>query len=162
MSGEEELATESRLKQFESELDSFIDSIGISFVKDDYAIKALELTYDQLVKISPQEALIANFKLQQYGLYILSLYNRAENIKNWANHNLNVIVGKYGQQYGDKFTKFEERRCMVVAGNTFAYALNNILLKASSKSTELNKIADKVDKIAYALHELSKKKENHG
>lgn len=162
MSGEEELATESRLKQFESELDGLVSSIGISYVKDDYAIKALELTYEQLVKISPQEALIANFKLQQYGMYIHSLFNRAENIKNWANHNLNVVVGKYGQQFGDKWTKFEERKAMVVSGNTFATALNNILLKASAKSIELNGISAKIEKIAYALHELSKRKENNG
>lgn len=162
MSGEEELATESRLKIFEKELDNLIESIGISFVKDSVSTDALELTYEALLKIDPRECLILNYKLHQYGLYIQSLYNRAENIKNWANHNINIVAGKEGSNYGDKWTKWEEKKAMVISGNSFAKALNDIYLKSSSKSTELSGISMKIEKIAYALHELSKKKENNG
>lgn len=162
MSGSEESATELRAKKFEEELDSLIESIGITFIKDDVSIQALNLTYEQLKKISPQECLILNYKLHQYGLYIQSLHNRADNIKNWANHNLNVVVGKEGHNYGDKYTKFEERKAMVTSGNSYAKALNDILLKASSKATELTMLAAKIEKIAFALYELSKRREQNG
>lgn len=162
MIGEEELATESRLKDFERDLDNLINSIGITFTKDEVATEALNLTYEQLKKMHYQEALILNYKLHQYGLYILSLYNRAENIKNWANHNLNVVVGKEGHNYGSTYTKFEERRVMVIAGNSFAKALSDIYLRSSAIATELNGLSLKIEKIAYSLFELSKKREQNG
>lgn len=162
MSGSDALATESRAKQFEQELDDLISSIGIVYTQDEVAIHALSLTYEDLKNLDPREALIFNYKLHQYGLYIQSLQNRAENIKNWANHNINVVTGMEGSSYGDKYTKWEERKAMVCVGNTFAKALNNILLKASSKSIELNMLSAKIEKIAFALYELSKRKEQNG
>lgn len=162
MSGEAESATDFHLKKLEKELDDLVGSIGITYIKDQVSIDALNMDYQDLAKIHPQECLILNYKLHQYGLYVQSVHNRAENIKNWANHNLNVVVGKEGHAYGNNWTKFEERRVMVVAGNSFAKALSDIYLKASSKATELYGISTKIEKIAFALYELSKRKENHG
>lgn len=156
--GKEESIVELQNINYEKELDSIIDKIGISFVKDDVAIETLNLTHSQLNAMDQQECCILSYKLQQYGLYINSIYNRLENIKNWAEQRLSVIVGKYAKNYGDIYTKYEEKRSAVIAENSAAEAYLKIILKAGGKAKELNTVSQKISAMATTLLEISKSK----
>ncbi len=158
MSGKEESLTQSRLKEFEQELDAMLANIGITFIQNPEVIDALQLTYEQLKNIVSEEALILACQLQQYALYIQSVYNRLDSIKGWAEHNLSVVVGKEGRNYGTDYTKYEEKRAYVINENSYAKALAKILLSSSSKAKELNHMSNKIEKYSYILLELSKRK----
>ena len=157
-SGEVESTIESKILKYEEELDAIIDKIGISYFKDDVSIEALNLNYEQLSKMDQQECCILSYKLQQYGLYINSVYNRLENIKNWAENYLNVIIGKYCKNYGTTYTKFEEKKAAIIAENSAAEALLKVILKVGGKAKEISGLSQKIQSMATTLLEISKSK----
>ncbi len=146
---------ESKMSSFITKLDELIDSIGFSNTKNDEAISAMNLTYEQLKRIEPKECLILCYSLNQYSLYIQTLYNRAENIKKWIEHNLSVIYSKHLKDYQGYI---EEKKLCILNENTYAAELYQRLLDANAKLIELNSISQKIYQLSYTLSELSKVK----
>lgn len=146
---------ESKISDFFSQLDETIRLIGFSNTKNDEAIQALNLTYEQLKKIEPKECLILCYSLNQYALYIQTLQNRAENIKKWIEHNLNVIYSKHLKDYSGYI---EEKKMAINNENTYANELYQRLLTANAKLIELQGISQKISQLSYTLSELAKVK----
>jgi hypothetical protein len=158
MSGKEESLTQSRLQQFEQELDTLVDSLGLSMTMKPEFEKILDLTYDQLRNISGEEALIFSAQLTQYSIYLQKVFNRLSAIKAWAEHNLMILTSKYALNYGNNYTKLEEKKLYIINENSFAEALNKIYLNSLTKSKEIEQISSKIEKYSYVLTELSKRK----
>ena len=156
--GEVESTIESKMLRYEKELDTIIEKIGVTYVKDNISLETLNLTYEQLSKMDQQECCILSYKLQQYGLYVNSIYNRLENVKNWAEQYLSIIIGKYSKNYGTIYTKFEEKRAAIIAENSAAEKLLQIVLKAGGKSKEINGLSQRISTMATTLLEISKSK----
>lgn len=159
--GEIESTVESKIASYEAELDSIIDKVGISYVKDEVSLEALNLTHAQLLSMDQQECCVISFKLQQYGLYVNSIYNRLENIKNWAEERLSIIIGKYAKNYGTAYTKYDEKRAAIIAENSVAEALLKVVLKSGGKAKELSGVSQRIGNMATTLLELSKSKRVH-
>jgi len=146
---------ESKMSDFFKKLDETITSIGFSNTKNNEAIEALNLTYDQLKKIEPKECLILCYSLNQYSLYVQTLQNRAENIKKWIEHNLYVIQSKHLKDYAGYI---EEKKMAILNENSFANELHQRLITAIAKLIELQGISQKVSQLSYTLSELAKVK----
>lgn len=157
-SGNTESLIDTKIKKYEEELDSIIEKIGISFYKDDASIEALKLSYQQLVNMDQRECCILAYQLQQYGLYVQSIINRLNSISYWLNESINKIVGKYSKNYGNNFTKFEEKRAAIIAENESAEYLMKLLVKTNGKNKELYSISTKIATMSSTLIELSKSK----
>ena len=80
--------------------------------------------------------------------------NRLTNRVRWANHNMNIILGKEAPNMGDKWCKFEERALMVKTQNSYAQALNKIILEEGAKLEELKDRASRIQAMARALSSL--------
>lgn len=157
--GKEESITLSRLQKFEEELDDFITGVGLgNLTYESEADKAMSLTIDQLKGLSADDCGNLSYKLQQYATFIQQRYNRAKNMERWAKHNMNIVVAKEGNAYGSKYTKYEEKYWMVAAGNTYAKSLNNIILQAGAKMSELDSMSSKIHSMAQALREIQQNK----
>lgn len=146
---------ESKISDFFSKIDKSIGSLGFSNTKNQEAIQALNLTYEQLKKIEPKECVILCYALNQYSLYIQTLYNRADSIKKWLDHNLNVI---YYKNIGNHIGYLEEKKMCILNENTYAQELYKRLLETTVKLTELNNISNKISQLSFTLSELSKVK----
>jgi hypothetical protein len=164
MSGKKESLTpetiEDKLKEYEKELDSIVEKIGVTYVKDDVSIETLSLPYHKLKSMDQQECCILSYQIQQYGMYIQSIVNRLDNIKEWSERCLEILIGKYSKNYQreNTYIKFEEKRALLILENSAAEALNKIYLKSSGKSKELYTISQKISKMSDTLIELSKSK----
>lgn len=156
--GELESLVDSKLKKYEEQLDDIVNKVGISYVKDEVSIEALKLTYKQLTAMDQQECCIIAYKLSQYGLYIQSIHNRLSSIAGWADESLSRMVGKYAKNYGDSYTKYEEKRAAIINENSAAKALADLSIKANGKMQELYGVSQKIASISNILIELSKSK----
>lgn len=112
------------------------------------------MTYDQLKNIHPEECALLCFKLAQYATYLQKTFNRLKNIRRWSENNLLVVIGKYGKDYGDKWTKFEERKFAIIADNEYAKSLYDIWLKYGALEEELTEIANKVRYISQTIGDI--------
>jgi hypothetical protein len=162
-SGNLELTIDEKIKKYEKELDDIIEKVGISFYKDEASIEALKLSYEQLRDMDQRECCILSYNLQQYGLYIQSVVNRLNSISYWINESINKIVGKNCKNYGNDYTKFEEKKSAIIAENEAANYLMSILVKSSGKTKELYGLSAKINTMAATLLEISKsKRTNNG
>ena len=148
------------LKKYETDLDNLIEKIGISYTKDEEAIQALSLSYQQLKKMDQQECCVLSYQIQQYGLYIQSLQNRLINIQNWCQKSLEILVAKYCKPQPGVYLKYEEKLGQIIVENTAGEYLNKLLMKATSKARELSTLTQKISKMSDTLIELSKAKRN--
>jgi hypothetical protein len=164
MSGQKESLSqetiENKLREYEKELDSIVEKIGISYIKDEVSIETLSLSYAQLKSMDQQECCIVAYQIQQYGMYIQSLINRLDNIKDWSERCLEILIGKYSKNYQKEntYVKFEEKRAYLIVENSAAEALNKIFIKSAGKSKELYGLSHKISKMSDTLIELSKSK----
>lgn len=156
--GNLESSIDMKMKKYEEEVESIIEKIGISFYKDEASIEALKLSYQQLRNMDQRECCILAYQLQQYGLYIQSIVNRLNSVSYWLNESINKIVGKYAKNYGDHFTKFEEKKAAIISENEAASYLMKLLIKTNGKNKELYSLSAKIATMSTTLIEISKSK----
>lgn len=155
MSGDKKSYLESQLETFEDLMNDFNTELGLgNLVYDPNTDQALSFNFDQLNSMDAETALMYSTLLEQYSMFIQQKYNRAKNIKNWAKHNLSIVVAKEGKNYGDKYTKYEEKIAMVVSGDSYALDLNNLMMVSQSKQDELEMISDKISNISARLNNI--------
>lgn len=149
---------EEQIQKYEKELDTFItNKIGVVYEKDDIATKALNMSYDELKSLNSEDCCLFAYKLLEYSCYIQSIYNRLNSIQKWCDQYLEIIIGKYAQDYTkDIYIKYEEKRARIINDNSVAEALIKILLKTSGKIIELNQLSQRINNMSSVLLELSK------
>lgn len=145
------------------ELEKSLTEYGKKFLLDKIYIdseveKILELRYEQL-RVLPRETLFSYaFILVGFAAALQKEHNRQYAKKKWAEHNLNVIVAKEQGNYGDKYTKYEVRRSMIIGDNEYAKALNEIIVNSDVNIEELNFISSKINMMGEILREFGKTK----
>lgn len=155
MSGKERSYTQQKLDTYIEELDTQIKSmLPIKNPLTSEVTTALNLTFEQLKIIPPTECAILSYKLALYSTYLQLMGNRYKSIRRWAENNINMIVAKEGGNYGDKWTKYEERKYCVIAGNEYARALNDIWVKYGGLEEDMSEIANKVRYMAQTIQEM--------
>lgn len=162
--GQPESETLSRLSSFEQELTEYTSALGLGRITIDQATEAaLNFSIDQIQGMSPVDLATYSYKLQSYSLYLQKQYNRVKNLFRWANHNISIITAKYGHEYGTNYTKYEERRALVCANNSYGIQLNKIILDAGARMEELDSISIRVGSISKALSDIQQcKRFNNG
>lgn len=120
--------------------------------------KILELREEQL-KILPKELCFTyGFLLCEFGLAIQKEQNRNLSKKKWAEHNLNIVIGREGNNYGDKYTKYEIRRAMIIVDNEYAKLLNNVIIQSDLYIEELNFLSTRISMLGEILNNYGRSK----
>lgn len=156
-SGQNDLTVQQKLVEAEKILDDYSKSIGTTALKFNNEVETiLGLKIDELRRFNEEECGLNAYCLAQYATFIQKEVNRHSAKLKWANHNLDIVVAKVSTNYGDKFTKWEVKRSLVVNDNEFAKALNKIVLEATLRVEELSFISSRIDKMSQILIELQK------
>jgi hypothetical protein len=157
--GKEESLIQSRLLEYESKLETVTRQLYPSEIDIDPGVeRLLKLTYEELTKMHPDDCSIGGFKLKQYSVYIQQKENRYRNIKNWLKSNLDTVIGKYASNYGNNFTKYEEKKAAIIADNSYAKELNKLYIEYSGYEGELNMVANRISDLAKTLSEIRNNK----
>lgn len=146
MSGEAELKnTNDRWNADKQKIEEFISSLGVNKIKYNSEVEQfLTLTKEQINKLTQKDIYTGAYLLTQYAIIIQrevnSLYSKLE----WAKHNLEIVVGKRVSQYGTQYTKFEERRSMLISDDSYASALNSMILECTVRLRSLDFLSNKI------------------
>jgi hypothetical protein len=139
-------------------LNDYQNQLSINIKRNESAESLLNIDENTLKSMTAEECGIKAIILLQFSAFLQKEVNRHQAKNRWADSNINILIGKYGQGYGDKYTKFEERRVMMIADNSFAKALNDMVKLSSVICEDLAFLSKKVESIANLLSELQKTK----
>lgn len=153
MSGEQKSYSQLQLEKLTEKLDDFNVSLGLGNLFYDPVVETiLSFSYDQLNNMDDENKSLYAFKLEQYALFLQQKQNRARNIASWAKHNISIIVAKESKNYGDKYTKYDEKWHMIVSHDSYAKVLYDIMLEADSKNQELEMVATRISNLSKILN----------
>lgn len=159
MSGEPELKVDEKIVELDNLLNDYSKSLGTAAIQKDSDIETiLEMSHEVIKAMDSEECGIWSFRLARYAAFLQKEINRHTAKNKWAEHNIKVIVGKNHSNYGDKYTKFEFKRDMIIADNAYAQVLNKLLLQTSIRIEELNFLSTRVNTMSNILLDISKSK----
>lgn len=144
-----------RLTALLEDMDSYLSSHGLgkntyNAVVDQY----MNISPDVLSKMSADQLGEASYLLSQYALYLQREINQKKAILDWSDRNIDKLVMPILSNYGDKWTKFEEKRMSAILENPHAVELAGIRGKALNQLTSLSDLPYRVEKMSDRLAAL--------
>ena len=153
MSGEE------RLNEFKQAIEEWLSSKNVILIQPNAeAEETLNWSRGAISKADPSECAVRAYELYAYSEYINHILNKEQYVLDWAENALWYIVADKLQQYGDKFTKWQEKYYSAVKENPLAVQILKIKQHAIARVTVLSGKADKIQKMADILQNLSKRR----
>lgn len=160
MSGQaESKAVDERLKEAESILNEYDSRFLVNkLIVNPEVDNILEMKQNELRALSREDCFNYAFILAQFAAALQKEHNRQYAKLKWANHNLDIVVGSEYANYGDKFTKYEVKKILIIEDNIYAKTLNKIILDAITKLEEFNFISTRISNMSDILKEYGKGK----
>jgi len=116
------------LKEFEARLDNYLSAVNAPDCAFDPTVQeCLNLSHEDFLNLSPQEAQVNSYKLTQYSLYLHKELNTNLARLNWCDEIIYRMIAKKYKDFPD-FMKFDVRRHSVIHNDTFAYKVDTVRL----------------------------------
>lgn len=155
ITGKEESIVQSRMHDFEKKLKEFLPKLHPPDIDVDQSIeRLLKLSLDELNKMSVDDCYIGSYKLKQYSVYLQQKENRVKSISVWIKNSLDAIIGQNSANYGNNYTKYEEKRLYVIADNSYAKILNTLYTEYIGYENELNMLANRISELGKTLQDI--------
>ena len=152
-------SVKSRIDTLDSFLDKHDKELGLGKVMlNTEAQQFLNLSYAELNRYDEQECNVASYILEQYAFFLQKYTNRLQARYDWASDNIEKVVAKFASNYGDKFTKYEMRKQMIIADNEYAGAMYAIVMETRVKSADIAFIVKNITSISNTLKSLARSK----
>ena len=159
MSGETESKVDEKIVELETLLNDYSKALGLVAIQKDKDIEIiLGMSHEELKVMDSEDAGIWSFRLARYASFLQKECNRHAAKNKWAEHNIKIIIAKNQANYGDKYTKYEVKRDMIIAENSYAQVLNRLLLQSMLRIEELNFISTRIHTMSNILLDISKSK----
>lgn len=160
MNGKEQfLNADESLEKFLATTEKYISSEGIVDKKVNPEVElVLSLKADQISNLTAEQCAEVAYLLYAYCSHIQKVYNKNLAKLEWCNNALWRILAKEIDQYGTKYTKYEQKYQQAIAGNDFARKVNEIKLHVEARVLWLTDKTRDIRKMADSLMELSKRK----
>lgn len=159
MSGEQKLEpgefVEKKVLEVIERVNNEWGKIGMSMVGKPRDIEeVLSIEQDDLKKLTREDCAHKSFALSQYALFLQKEENQVKAITEFLTNALDIVVGKEAKNYGDKFTKYEYAKSMVIAHNSYANKLNKELSKYTQNLNSLSFLANRVQRLSDKLNDI--------
>lgn len=149
--------TPENIQDFLDKLDAWINLKDIQEVKKNGdAEKYLNLTYVQLRSLRQDEALAACYILYGYAHYVQRTLNKEKAVLDFAESSLYYIVADKINNYGDGYTKWEQKYYSAVKENPLARELMKLKTHCLSRVNLLSKTVDIIEKQSSVLEKLAR------
>jgi|TARA_R100000808_G_scaffold2804_3_gene10546 hypothetical protein len=161
MTGNEEfLNAKERLARFVDATERYINTqhVGLTRVNPE-VVNILNYDSSVLHSLTSEQCLAAAYVLFSYADHLQTVYNSNLVKLHWASDAINKVVAPALKQYGDKYTKHEQKYYEAVQDNEFARSLNNIKIHATARVDMLTEKMRDVRRMGDVLIELSKRKQ---
>lgn len=153
MSGEE------RYNVFIANLESWISASGIAKIECNPEVeKTLNMRQSDLRQLSHNECLELSYELYAYSEYLDSILAQQQTVLNWADDSIWYIISDKVDQYGTKYTKWQEKYFRAVKENPLASEIIKVKNTASARVKVLENKINTVKRLSDILFSLSKRK----
>ena len=122
--------------------------------------RILSFTADMLQTLTAEECLSYAYELHTYGEYLESVKAKENIVLEWADASMWYIVSTLMQNYGTKYTKWQEKYYSAIKENPMANDLSKIRIHAASRVTMLNGKSERIQKMADILTNLSRRRQS--
>jgi hypothetical protein len=149
-----------KLSEFETKLDQHEEKIGL-IIKPRIS-NYLNVTNEEMRKMSKEELDEAAFDLANYGLYLQKEINKHQARVSYAEKEIRIILARECSNY--KAYSFEERKLMAIQGNEHASKLEEIRCQEQILLDRLNFMNRRIDVLAdrFASYGESKRRNKYG
>lgn len=100
-------------------------------------IEASNMSLSELSALTQEELFNYSYLLQGYATYLQDEYNRYSIIKDWCNNQIETLVQRHRESFG-QYQKHEQRRYQLIAENNFVSKVNKMLVVAEARLSSLN------------------------
>lgn len=154
----EDKTASQRWNELNNILDEYEKSIQLKLKINNDIEEVLNLSRAELQSASAEECGENSYLLAQYAAYIQKEYNRHSAKYKWATQVSEIYIAKRAKEYGDKYTKFEEKCARVLENDSYAQSLINLKIKAETRMEDLSFLATRINTMGSMLEELQKTK----
>ena len=153
MSGEE------KLNEFVEAVEAWKSSKSIAPIEENTEIKIiLNLKTQDIKSLSGEDRAAYAYELYAYAEYIESQKVKESIILDWAESSIWYIISQSINQYGDKYTKWQEKYYSAVRENPLASEILKIKNHAEARVKTLEGTANRVQSMAQILNNLSRRR----
>ena len=144
-------------------LTAYSGKLGLGTMINQDVTKYLNITQEQLAKMSPDECMEAAFLLEREALFLQQEINNNQAQIDWITIRIKKTITADVANYGGKYTPYEDRAVLAIKGNSYAAELDAKANKAKLNITKLNYIPTHLKNIAATLTKcsFSKRGVNH-
>ena len=153
MSGEE------KLNEFMEAVEVWKSSKSIAPIKENEEIEIiLNLKTQDIKSLSGEDRASYAYELYAYAEYIETQKVKESIILDWAESSIWYIICQTINQYGDKYTKWQEKYYSAVRENPLASEILKIKNHAEARVKTLDGKADRIQSMAQILNSLSRRR----
>ena len=153
------MSGEAKLNEFTEAIESWIQSKDIHSTKQrEEPPNALNFTKDTLKTLTKDECAFYAYELYAYAEYIETVRTKENATLDWADSSLWYIISNSMNQYGDKYTKWQEKYYSAIKENPLASDILKIKNHAEARVGLLKGKAERVQKMAEILNNLSRRR----
>ena len=140
-------------------VEAWKSSKSIAPIKENTDIEIiLNLRTQDIKSLSGEDKACYAYEIYAYAEYIESQKVKESIVLDWAESSIWYIISQSINQYGDKYTKWQEKYYSAVRENPLASEILKIKNHAEARVKILNGKADRVQQMAQILNNLSRRR----
>lgn len=154
MSGEE------RLNEFLQSIEEWTSSKYLAEVDPpEEVVRVLNADYHDMKSLTSEECNIYAFKLYAYAEYVETQLAKEKNTLEWADSSIWFIIGSTMNQYGDGWTKWQQKYFAAVKENPLASEILKVKNHAEARVRTLEGKNGRIVKMAEILTNMARRKQ---
>ena len=153
------MSGEQKLNEFMEAVEAWKSSKNIAPIKENEEIEIiLNLKTQDIKSLSGEDRASYAYELYAYAEYIETQKVKENIILDWAESSIWYIICQTINQYGDKYTKWQEKYYSAVRENPLASEILKIKNHAEARVKTLDGKADRIQSMAQILNSLSRRR----
>lgn len=153
------MSGETRLNEFVEAVETWKSSKQLPPITENENInKLVDLKSLDIKQLTAEEKASGAYELYVYAEYLEQVRTKEKIILDWAESSIWYIIADRMSQYGDKYTKWQEKYYSAIKENPLASEIFKIKNHAEARVKTLDGTADRIQRMAEILNNLSKRR----
>lgn len=125
---------------------------------NDHVQKILSLRSEEIQQLRAEECASHAYELYAYAEYLEAARTKEKIVLDWAENSIWYIIADRMSQYGDKFTKWQEKYYSAIKENPLASEILKIKNHAEARTKTLEGTPNRIQRMAEILNNLSRRR----